>query len=170
MAKRSEVSDGPDLVFVDGLVCREVRAVYSDVAVPAARMSGPEAMTRIMRGVYGNEPQERFVVALLNARHWVSKADLVTVSVGTLTASLVHPREVFAMAVAQRAAAVIIAHTHPSGDPTASAEDREVTKRLVRAGALLGIPVLDHVIVAASGYFSFREAGEISQTDAEYGL
>lgn len=82
-----------------------------------------------------------------------------TVSVGTLTSSLVHPREVFAPAVALRAAAVIVAHNHPSGDPEPSAEDRATTRRLQRAGGLLGIEVLDHVVVARGGYVSFLERG-----------
>ena len=79
---------------------------------------------------------------------------------GTLTASLVHPREVFRDAIRSAAAAIVLVHNHPSGDPSPSAEDRSVTERLRSAGALLGIRVLDHVIVADSGYFSFREAGE----------
>lgn len=82
-----------------------------------------------------------------------------TVSLGTLTSSLVHPREVFAPAVAHRAAAVIVAHNHPSGDPEPSAEDRATTRRLQRAGRLLGIELLDHVVVARSGYVSFLERG-----------
>lgn len=81
------------------------------------------------------------------------------VSLGTLTSSLVHPREVFAPAVAHRAAAVIVAHNHPSGDPEPSAEDRSTTRRLQRAGRLLGIELLDHVVVARAGYVSFLERG-----------
>ena len=82
-----------------------------------------------------------------------------TISLGTLTRSLVHPREVFAPAVAHRAAAVIVAHNHPSGDPEPSAEDRATTRRLQRAGRLLGIELLDHVVVARGGYVSFLERG-----------
>lgn len=83
------------------------------------------------------------------------------VSVGTLTASLVHPREVFREAIRNAAAALLLVHHHPSGDPSPSAEDRSVTDRLVAAGCLLGIRVVDHVIVADGGYFSFQEAGLI---------
>ena len=82
------------------------------------------------------------------------------VSVGTLTASLVHPREVFREAIRAAAAAVLLVHNHPSGDPSPSEEDRTVTERLVSAGELLGIRVVDHLIVAEGGHFSFREAGE----------
>ncbi len=81
------------------------------------------------------------------------------VSEGTLTASLVHPREVFAPAILHRAAAVVVAHNHPSGDPEPSAEDRATTRRLQRAGRLLGIELLDHVIVGAGAYISFLEKG-----------
>ena len=81
------------------------------------------------------------------------------VSQGTLTASLVHPREVFRPALRESAAALVLVHNHPSGDPAPSAEDREVTDRLVRAVELLGVPVLDHVVVAERGYTSLRELG-----------
>lgn len=85
----------------------------------------------------------------------------VVVSQGTLTASLVHPREVFRPALREAAAAVVLVHNHPSGDPTPSREDREITTRLAAAGELLGIPVLDHVVVAERGYASLREAGAL---------
>ena len=102
---------------------------------------------------------ERFVVVLLDGRHRVLGEAVV--SQGTLTASLVHPREVFRPALRASAAAVILVHNHPSGDPTPSAEDRSVTGRLARAGELLGIRVLDHVVVAERGYVSLREEGDL---------
>jgi DNA repair protein RadC len=71
----------------------------------------------------------------------------------------VHPRECFFPAIEHAAAAVVAVHNHPSGDPTPSSEDRDVTRRLQRAGELLGIPLADHVVVSGSGYFSFREHG-----------
>lgn len=102
--------------------------------------------------------RESFHVLLLDARHrLIGEAE---VSVGTLTASLVHPREVFREAIRAAAAAVLLVHNHPSGDPTPSAEDRTVTERLASAGELLGIRVVDHLIVSEGGHFSFREAGE----------
>lgn len=102
---------------------------------------------------------ERFLVVLLDGRHRVQRE--VLASQGTLTASLVHPREVFRPALQEGAAALVVVHNHPSGDPAPSREDLEVTRRLVRAGALLGIPVLDHVVVAERGYVSLREEGWI---------
>ena len=84
---------------------------------------------------------------------------IADVSTGTLTNTLVHPREVFEPAIRCSAAHIIIAHNHPSGDPAPSAEDHRLTRSLHEAGALLGIPVADHVIVARDGFFSFAEAG-----------
>jgi DNA repair protein RadC len=100
---------------------------------------------------------ERFVVVMLDGRHRVLGEEVV--SQGTLTASLVHPREVFRPALRASAAALILVHNHPSGDPTPSAEDRSVTRRLAHAGEILGVHVLDHVVVAERGYTSLREEG-----------
>jgi len=102
-------------------------------------------------------PAERFVVVMLDGRHRVLREEVV--SQGTLTASLVHPREVFRAALREAAAALILVHNHPSGDPAPSREDRDVTDRLTRAGEILGVRVLDHVIVAERGFYSFREDG-----------
>jgi DNA repair protein RadC len=107
--------------------------------------------------------RESFHVLMLDGRHRMIAIE--EVSVGTLTASLVHPREVFREAIRHAAAAIVLVHNHPSGDPTPSSEDRSVTRRLGTAGRLLGIRVLDHVIVAEGGYFSFQEAGD--ELDAE---
>jgi DNA repair protein RadC len=100
---------------------------------------------------------ELFKVVLLDAKNTVIKE--ATVSEGSLTLSIVHPREVFAMAVRESAAAVIFLHNHPSGDPAPSSEDRQLTHRLVEAGRLLGIRVLDHVIIGDGRYVSFSDEG-----------
>ncbi|UVT17774.1 MAG: DNA repair protein RadC [Nitrospira sp.] len=100
---------------------------------------------------------EIFKVVLLDAKNTVVKE--TTVSEGSLTLSIVHPREVFALAVRESAAAVIFLHNHPSGDPTPSQEDRRLTERLAAAGHLLGIRVLDHVIVGDGRYVSFADEG-----------
>ena len=96
-------------------------------------------------------------MVLLDGRQRVMRWELI--SQGTLTASLVHPREVFRPALRDAAAALLLVHNHPSGDPAPSREDREITRRLVRAGEILGVRVLDHVIVAERGYCSLREEG-----------
>jgi DNA repair protein RadC len=102
---------------------------------------------------------EKFIALLLDGRQRVLREHVV--SQGTLTASLVHPREVFGPALRESAAALILVHNHPSGDPTPSPEDREITHRLVRAGNLLGVRVLDHVVVAERGYCSLNEEGDL---------
>ncbi len=103
--------------------------------------------------------KEHFWVFHLNARHQIKIAELV--GLGTLTSCLVHPREVFTRAISYRAAEIIVAHNHPSGDARASSEDVAMTCKLVDAGKLLDIPVLDHVIVTSSGYQSLKAEGHL---------
>ena len=83
------------------------------------------------------------------------------ISIGTLTASLAHPREIFAPAIGKAAAGVILVHNHPSGDPSPSDEDVRLTKRISQAGHIMGIDLLDHLIVAANGVYSFKTAGAL---------
>jgi len=98
--------------------------------------------------------REHFIVLLLNARHELQCRE--TVSIGSLNASIVHPREVFLPAILHSAASVILVHNHPSGDPEPSEEDLGITRRLVQVGELVGIGVLDHVIVASRGVVSLK--------------
>ena len=123
------------------------------------RMRGPEEIHRHFHARLRDCEHELFIVIMLDSRHRMLRYEKI--SQGTLTASLVHPREVFRPAVRESAAALVLVHNHPSGDPTPSAEDREVTQRLARAGRIMGIRILDHVVVAEQGYFSFCEAGEL---------
>lgn len=106
---------------------------------------------------YASAPKEHFLAIHLNTRHVPLLLDVV--SVGTLSASLVHPREVYRRAISEGCASIILAHNHPSGDPAPSPDDIEITTRLVKVGELVGIDVLDHVILAGERYFSFREEG-----------
>lgn len=119
----------------------------------------PADVQRHFQPRWRDRRRESFHALQLDGRHRLTSVD--EVSIGTLTASLVHPREVFREAIRNAAAAIVLVHHHPSGDPSPSPEDRSVTERLVSAGRLLGIRVVDHVIVADSGYFSFQEAGLI---------
>ena len=105
-------------------------------------------------------PREEFVAFLLDTRHRVIETK--TISIGHLNASLVHPRELFREGVRRSAAAMILAHNHPSGDPEPSADDVRLTRRLQEAGKLLGITVLDHVIIGDNRYVSMRERGFMS--------
>jgi DNA repair protein RadC len=98
---------------------------------------------------------EVFLALLLDGKHRLRR--VAPVSAGTLTTSLVHPREVFRPALRAAAAAVVVAHNHPSGDPEPSREDAQVTRRLIDSGRLLGVPLLDHVVVAERGFVSLRE-------------
>ena len=99
--------------------------------------------------------QEHLVVFYVNVRNQVLNREVV--SVGTLTASLIHSREVFRPAIKESAAAIVLAHNHPSGDPTPSEADILVTKQIARAGRIIGIDLLDHVVCASSGYVSLKE-------------
>lgn len=124
---------------------------------------GPADVFRHFHSRLRDIRHERFLVLLLDGRHRLLRE--VVISQGTLTASLVHPREVFRPALREAAAAVVLVHNHPSGDPTPSTEDREITVRLADAGALVGIPVLDHVVVAERGWSSLCELGAIPRRD-----
>jgi DNA repair protein RadC len=119
--------------------------------------SGADVFDRY-RYLLADSPVEVFLAVLLDVKHRVLRD--VRVSVGTLNGSLIHPREVFAAAVAERAAAVVLVHNHPSGDSCPSPEDRQVTRRLRSAGGIVGIPVLDHVIIGNCSFFSFREEAD----------
>ncbi len=121
------------------------------------RVSSSAELFRHFYPTLRDRKQELFKVVLLDAKNTVIKES--TVSEGTLTLSLVHPREVFAFAIRESAAGVIFLHNHPSGDPTPSPEDRRLTERLIAAGKLLGISVLDHVIIGDGRYVSFADEG-----------
>lgn len=127
--------------------------------VRGRRFGGPEDVARHFLPRLGRRDRESFHVLLLDGRHRLLAEE--EVSVGTLTASLVHPREVFRGAIRAAAASIVLVHNHPSGDPSPSGEDRAVTRRLAEAGQLLGIEVVDHLVVARGGHFSFREAGDL---------
>ena len=109
----------------------------------------------------GGKDREHFAVLMVDARS--KPIGLSVVSIGTVSASLVHPRELFKPAILAGAAAIVVAHNHPSGEVTPSPEDKDATRRIVRAGELLGVPCLDHVIlgVEQGEKFSFKEAGII---------
>jgi DNA repair protein RadC len=116
-----------------------------------------EAAARYLLPRYGVRPVETFGLLVLDVRQRLKRE--VVVSVGCLTSSLVHPREVFQEAVASRAAALVLFHNHPSGDPEPSGEDVSLTRRLVSAGTLMGIEVLDHLILGAGRFVSLKQRG-----------
>ena len=129
---------------------------------PAERvvLTGAGDVYRIVEPWFRDESVEVFRVLLLDARNGLLA--MPEVSRGTLSTSLVHPREVFRQALLAQAAAVIVTHNHPSGVADPSPQDDEVTDRLARAGRLLGVPLVDHVVVGEGNYHSYREAGHVS--------
>lgn len=129
----------------------------SEGPAAAAAFRTPEETARYLLPRYATRPVETFGLLALDVRHRLKRE--VVVSVGCLTSSLVHPREVFQEAVVSRAAALILFHNHPSGDPEPSAEDVSLTRRLVSAGSLMGIEVIDHLILGAGRYVSLKDRG-----------
>ncbi len=122
----------------------------------AGKLVAPADAARFVRSLTLGEAREHFVTIMLDGRHRPIAYQVV--SVGTATAALVHPREVFQSAVMVGACALIIAHNHPSGDPSPSSEDRSVAKRLAHVGKVLGIRVLDSIVVVdGGGFYSMRE-------------
>lgn len=119
-------------------------------------LRGAKSVAEVMLPMLQDEVVEVFAVLLLNGKHRV--VGIAEVSRGTLTTTLVHPREVFGPALRLASAAVIVVHNHPSGDPEPSVDDIEVTRRLIEVGRVLGVPLLDHVIVGENGrYTSLRD-------------
>lgn len=108
---------------------------------------------------YADRKQEHFLCVSLNGAHEVIACRVV--SIGLVNRTVVHPREVFADAITDRAAAVVVAHNHPSGNVVPSPDDRDVTARLRTAGNTLGVQVLDHIVFSTTGYYSFLEHGEL---------
>ena len=123
------------------------------------QVTSPQTVADLLLPQYGNRPVEQFGVVLLDTKHRVLRTTIV--SIGTLDASIVHPREIFREATAAGAAAIVLFHNHPSGDPEPSADDVQLTKRMMAAGVLMGIDVIDHVILADVRYCSLREKGFI---------
>ena len=134
--------------------CPTCQCVHEDVPVVDNSL---KALSAFRSMVPSDEMREHFCVLYLGARHGIR--DKRVISIGTLTASLVHPREIYARAIELRAAGIIIGHNHPSGDSDPSPEDKTATRRVQQAGDILGIKLLDHIIFTPSSYFSFRERG-----------
>ena len=133
---------------------RRLSAEASDEGAP---MRGPRDVWRFYGPRLEGLTVEEFHVAVLDSQHRLERD--VLVSRGILNSSLVHPREVFREAIAERAASLVLVHNHPSGDPTPSVDDRAITTQLVAAGRLLDIPIQDHLVIGRGRFISFAEAG-----------
>ncbi len=136
-------------------VVRERRAGYGS----GRQLSTSRAVYELFHERFAAADREEFLAVMLDGKN--RALGFHVVSIGTLTASLVHPREVFKAAILANAAAMILVHNHPSGDPTPSAEDRAITERLREAGDLLGIRLLDHVVIGDARYMSIAEEGSL---------
>lgn len=119
------------------------------------QIRSPKELISFFQAEIGSEKVEKFVIVNLDTKSRVISWD--TISVGILNASLVHPREIFRIAIRRAASAIIAFHNHPSGDCRPSEEDRKVTIRLAHSGKLVGIKLLDHIIIGDSDYYSFKE-------------
>jgi DNA repair protein RadC len=127
---------------------------------PKLKAQHPWDLAELVAGLVKGEPQESVITVALDARRNVLA--VVRVSMGSLTQSLAHPREVFRVAFLANAAAVVVAHTHPSGDPSPSTDDHVLTRRLREAAEILGVPLLDHIIVGTDGNAAFYSYAQSS--------
>lgn len=156
-----------ELTQIKGLGARKAQLLMASIELAKRLYSAPPDLSRSIKGpqdvadlVMGEMQyldREHFRALLLNSKNRVIRVE--TISVGTLNTSMVHPRELFKTAIKHSAAGIILVHNHPSGDPTPSAQDIDITKRLIDAGKLLGIEVLDHVIIGNNSFRSFKEDG-----------
>ena len=138
-------------------VVKESGGLYD---LPGNRINNPDYLYRAVEAVFelSEMAEEQMVMFALNTKHQIIGA--FTISKGSLNASIVHPREIFKRAFLVNAHAIMLAHNHPSGDPSPSQEDEAITKRLIEAGKLLGIEILDHLIVGDQCFRSLRETNE----------
>ena len=128
----------------------------NDIDYPDIKISSPQMVADLVAKYTGTPDREMFIVLAINTRNKI--AGIHTVSVGSLDTSIVHPREVFKFAILANAASIVVAHNHPSGDIAPSGDDIELTKRLQKAGEILGIDVLDHLILGYDGnYLSMKD-------------
>ena len=135
-------------------VCREIAVKYGKRTIKAEVTGDPAGIAKFLRKILPTDGREYFVVVGVDARNaplWWHVA-----SVGTLSATLVHPREIFRFAVIHATATIAVAHCHPSGDPSPSKDDDAVTERIHSAGKILGIPLLDHIILGDESSYSYR--------------
>lgn len=134
-----------------------LRAARQNAVAPKYRIENPIHAYHLVKEELEREKRELFIAILLDVKGCVICQQVI--SIGTLSNTLVHPREVFYPAIRHNAASMIVVHNHPSGDPTPSKQDFDITKTLIAAGALMGIPVNDHIIVGEQNYISLRQQG-----------
>lgn len=128
-------------------------------APPRTAVRGPKDVYDFMAPFAAQQTAEVFWILMLDSQHKIMCRGPVAITRGLLDCSLVHPREVFRPAILMGAAAIVLCHNHPSGDPTPSPDDRLTTEQLVEAGRIIQIPVQDHIVIGEHRYLSFAEAG-----------
>ena len=154
-SERKENHAAKRVEIVSVKLCREASILYEQ-----RQVQNPGDAARLVEGFLADSDREMIMAVCLDTKH--QPTAITTVSVGTLNSSLVHPREVFKVAILSNAAAMILAHNHPSGVATPSEDDIAITKRLIDAGTVMGIDVLDHIIIGGTdNYKSMRELGVI---------
>ena len=163
MNARRKPEPGPGLWEIPTL---KVQLVHdSGTVAERTALTGPSDAVALLRTYLGDPDREHMVALLLDVKHRVN--GIHTISIGALASAVVEPREVFKAAILANSAALILAHNHPSGDPTPSAEDIAITHKLQACGALLGIPVLDHLVLGrptergTSGWVSLKTLGHM---------
>ncbi len=155
-----------DLSLIKGIDTAKIASILA--AIEIAKRIGSQAIPHIQSPTDAlpyldkmrRSSREQFVALYLNARHELVHQE--TISIGTLTRSLTHPREIFHPAITHLAASILVSHNHPSGDLTPSQDDLSMTKRLEEASEILGIPLIDHLILTTTGVYSFREHGHLT--------
>ena len=139
------------------ILFRAISEQYSKEKIsPKILLNSSKLVAEYLQTKIGNKKEEHFMILYFDTRNKLINEEI---SIGTLNASLVHPREVFKKAIKDNVAQIIIAHNHPSGDSKPSEDDISTTKRLVESGKLVGISIIDHLIITSNKYFSFKENG-----------
>ena len=136
-----------------------LKMISEETSEYKTKIKAPIAIYEILRNMtseYDTEREHLFLFCL-DTKNQIKSMDVI--SIGTINANIVHPREIFYAAIANRSASIILAHNHPSGDPTPSKEDIAVTEKLMKAGEILGIDVLDHIILGENRYISLKDEG-----------
>ena len=143
------------MITIKSLEVREIEYSYDK----RPKISGMDDVVQVVKPMIADPNKEFFMALYLNTKNGVLKQEVI--SIGSLNANIVHPREIFKTACMISASSIIVAHNHPSGDPSPSREDIEITKKLSEAGKMMGIELLDHVIIGYDRYYGFKESGLI---------
>src|SRR3989337_568681 len=143
------------MIKVKSLEVREIEYAYDK----RPKISDMNDVVEAVKPLIADPNKEFFIALYLNNKNGILKLEII--SIGSLNANIVHPREIFKTACMISASSIIVAHNHPSGDPSPSREDIEITKKLSEAGKMMGIELLDHVIIGYDRHYGFRESGQL---------